>query len=226
MTDETILSKMAVTRLSHDLAGVIGAVANSLELLAESETTDAESLRLAQSGAECLVSRLTFFRQAYGNDGAVTTPGMTESVLKAYLNTLENKSLKYETVFDVDAEVPLFVLRLALLAGQICSDSLVRGGKIAVKAKAGEKRLTVGAVGEKIKIEQGTAALLNNEDVDVSSPRQTGAALAAATATTNWAVCAMAMSSFVVRKSRQAPSACGLPESSAQMRMSASLPRA
>ena len=184
-----MLSKMAVTRLSHDLAGVIGAVSNSLELLAEMETTDAESLRLAQDGAECLVSRLTFFRQAYGNDGAVTNADMTGRVLKAYLHTLENKALKYECVFDVDAEVPLFVLRLALLAGQICSDSLVRGGKIDIKAKAGAKRLTVKAVGEKIKIEQETAALLNKENADISSPRQTGAALAAITARDNkWRV--------------------------------------
>ena len=51
-------------------------------------------------------------------------------------------------------------------------------------------------------------------------------AFAAATATTNCAVWAIAMSSFVVRNSRQSPSACGLPESSAHICTSASLHRA
>ena len=51
-------------------------------------------------------------------------------------------------------------------------------------------------------------------------------AFAAATATTNCEVWAMAMSSLVVRNSFQSPSACGLPESSAQIWMSASDQRA
>ena len=51
-------------------------------------------------------------------------------------------------------------------------------------------------------------------------------AFAAAIAITNCAVWAIAMSSFVVRNSLHAPIACGLPESSGQTWMSASLHRA
>ena len=51
-------------------------------------------------------------------------------------------------------------------------------------------------------------------------------AFAAARATTNWAVCAIAMSIFSDRSSPHLPSAWGLPESSRQIWMSASLQRA
>lgn len=175
MTEDIILSKLAVTRMSHDLAGVIGAVSNSLELLAEFDETDKESLSLAQSGAECLVARLSFFRQAYGADGSLTGADMTHRVLVSYLHSLENKSLHYELVFDVDAEVPLFVLRLALLTAQICSDAMTHGGQIKIRAKAGEKMLSVEGTGEKLMLEKTVEDILNGIDASITSPRHAGA---------------------------------------------------
>ena len=155
MSDQEFLfSKSAITRFSHDLAGVIGAVSSSLSLLSESTETDREILDLACNNADILMGRLRFFRSAFGNDGPLTDISVTRKTLEEYLHTLENKAVRFSCIWQADSEIPLFVFRLILLAGQIAAESLIRGGEITVKAKAGEKEVRIEAKGKMIRLDQ------------------------------------------------------------------------
>ena len=158
---DLILSKVAVTRFSHDLAGVMSAVSNSLGLLGEFGGADAETLALATNNAEILLARLRFFRAAFGNDGPLTDLSGT-------------RSTRFECVWDADDELPLFSFRLILLAGQIVAESLIRGGKITITAKAGAKRIVVAGTGQSVKTEPNLSAVLDGQD-DGLTPKMTAA---------------------------------------------------
>ncbi|MCQ2913708.1 MAG: histidine phosphotransferase family protein [Alphaproteobacteria bacterium] len=157
------ISKNAITRLSHDLAGVMGAVASSLSLLGELGGCDEETLSLASNNADILLARLRFFRAAYGNDGPLTDIGVSQQMLEDYLKSIENRVASFKVIWDCDAEIPLYFFRLILLSAQIVSESMIRGGTITIKAKAGEKKLIVVGEGQTIKTEEGLAQILSGD---------------------------------------------------------------
>ena len=171
---DLILSKVAVTRFSPDLAGVMSAVSNSLGLLGEFGGADAETLALATNNAEILLARLRFFRAAFGNDGPLTDLSGTRQLFEGWLKSVENRSTRFECVWDADDELPLFSFRLILLAGQIVAESLIRGGKITITAKAGAKRIVVAGTGQSVKTEPNLSAVLDGQD-DGLTPKMTAA---------------------------------------------------
>jgi len=134
---DLVFSKAAVTRISHDLAGVISAVSNSLALLDELGGADQETLKLAMDNADILMKRLRFFRAVFGNEGPLSDMDTARRILEEYLSTLENRAVHYECIWKTDRELPIFVFRLILLGGMIVADTLPRGGKITVYAEAG-----------------------------------------------------------------------------------------
>ena len=81
---DLLLSKSALTRFSHDLAGAVGAISSSLSLLAEINETDSEVLDLALNNANILMGRLRFFRAAFGNDGPLTDIATTKKIIEDY----------------------------------------------------------------------------------------------------------------------------------------------
>ena len=145
-----IFSKSVVTRFSHDLAGVISAVSNSLSLLEELGGGDEETLKLATENATVLMGRLRFFRAAFGNEGPLTDIGVTRKIFEEYLSTLENRAIHYECAWETDEELPIFVFRLILLGGVIAAEQLPRGGKITVCAKAGSHFVCLQAQGSTV----------------------------------------------------------------------------
>lgn len=168
------LSKICVTRLCHDLAGAVGAVSNSLELLSEDGGADAETLQLAESGAGILVARLSFFRAAYGNEGPLSGEEAARQLTENYLRSMENSVVRFTCEWDVDSEMPLFAFRLMLLAVQSAAESLVRGGRLKIEAKAGEKRLHICGEGRKVLLDTETADVLAGRRAE-ASPKQAGA---------------------------------------------------
>ena len=165
------LLKSTVTRFSHDLAGVISAVANSLSLLEELGGGDQETLDLATDNANTLMGRLRFFRAAFGNEGPLTDLSVTRTIFENYLKTLENKVVRYESVWQVDEEQPLFVFRLILLGGTVAAETLPRGGRISVCALAGCRQLRIEAEGKTISLEPELQAVLNGKNEEVSLPK-------------------------------------------------------
>ena len=112
------LNELIMTRVSHDLAGICGALYNTAELLEIDDAFGAEAGPLVKSSAAALMARLKFFRSLFGLDGA---PVDNEIVYK-YLQTLS-------APFELTGKV----CHRAQLAGiLICADMMIRGGQIDV----------------------------------------------------------------------------------------------
>ena len=98
MTHETKFAEMLCTRFCHDIIGPVGAVNNGAEFLRdEMPSVKSQALDLIESSSKEAVSRVQFYRQAYG-------VGLQNSVasLNETKNTAQNffLSTKNELVWD------------------------------------------------------------------------------------------------------------------------------
>ena len=140
------LDELIMTRVSHDLAGICGALYNTAELLEIDETFGSDAGPLMKSSAATLMARLKFFRALFGLDGA---PVDNEIAYK-YLQTLS-------APFELTGEV----CHRAHLAGiLICADMMIRGGKIEVN------KTSVCGVGN-IKLSEQLPLVLNGQLNDI-----------------------------------------------------------
>ena len=172
--NDLAFSKSAVTRFSHDLAGVIGAVANSLCLLGELGGCDEETLNLATNNAEILLARLRFFRAAFGNDGPLSDLKGTKQLAESYIHSIENKSCSFKLNWKVDEDLPLFNFRVLLIALQIMAESMMYGGEIEIEAAAGFKNIVLRGISKKIKTEENLENVFAGQEVEIT-PKLTGA---------------------------------------------------
>ena len=175
--NDFIFSKAVVTKFSHDLAGVISAISNSLSLLDELGGADPETLKLAEENANILMGRLRFFRAAFGNEGPLTNISETQRIFENYLTTLENRAVHYACEWQTDQELPIFVFRMILLAGLIGAESLPRGGRITVQAQAGSRKISVFAEGKSAVLDPLTQSVLEKHELDQSSSPKAVAAV-------------------------------------------------
>ena len=85
--NETTLSEILTTRLSHDLIGNIGAVANAVELLNEGDEEDKEDIgNILNFSSKVLSRRLKFFRLCFGlSNAAIKTLAELEEIIANYL---------------------------------------------------------------------------------------------------------------------------------------------
>ena len=147
---DLLFSKSALTRFSHDLAGVVGAISSSLSLLAETDTMDREILDLALNNANILMGRLRFFRAAFGNDGPLTDIATTKKIIEDYLKTLENRVAHFSCYWEINWNIPVFAFRYILLTVQIIAENMIRGGKIFIKLDSEDKKISIQAEGQSI----------------------------------------------------------------------------
>ena len=77
--------QLLYTRISHDLAGVSGAVYNGAELLSESPEYLEDATPVLMDSAKDLIVRLRFFRQTFG-----VPAEKTEDVTALYLKSRSN----------------------------------------------------------------------------------------------------------------------------------------
>jgi len=70
MTSPLKLAEIISARVCHDLAGPIGTLTATLEMVAEGGVDAAEALEIARDAANSLQSRLRFIRAAWSIDGA------------------------------------------------------------------------------------------------------------------------------------------------------------
>lgn len=126
------LSELISTRLSHDIIGNIGAVANAAELLEEGDMDfldDIKSILKTSSGV--LTARMKFFRLAFGlNNANLENQDILKNTAAAYLETLgsRNHCIRLEW-----SPIPAAYGRLALLGVMCIADTLIRGGCISVR---------------------------------------------------------------------------------------------
>ena len=113
-----ILSELIMTRVSHDLAGIVGALYNTAELIEIDPSFGTEAGPLLKNSTGTLMARLKFFRALFGTNKDPIQTSLTTS----YLKTL---SAPFELIGDVTTKEQM--------AGVlICTDMMIRGGKITV----------------------------------------------------------------------------------------------
>ncbi len=135
--DSNILTQLVCTRLSHDIVGNVGAVANAVELLEEGDMDFMDDIKsILKTSSTVLSARLRFFRLAFGLDNAnLENREFMEKTVRDYLGTIGNRNYPLETEFLLTDP---FFSRVALLAVMIIADMMIRGGKITIAEKEGK----------------------------------------------------------------------------------------
>lgn len=158
MNENIHLAELLCTRLCHDLTGPIGAVNNGAEFLSE-EGFDLQNqaVDLIVSSAFSAVSRLQFYRMAYGNVKDHGEANLAEKQKIAVDFFVGSKIILDWPETHTDAagvSISLKMLRLIYNLLIIASSALIRGGTISVrldKDDLSRKIITVSAKGANLK---------------------------------------------------------------------------
>lgn len=165
-----LVSELVCTRLSHDIIGNIGAVANAVELLEEGDMDfldDIKSILKTSSGV--LAARLKFFRMAFGlNNANLESLEQVKTVTAAYLATVGGKNPPLLDFALTDTRCAKAVMLLVMAV----ADLMIKGGTIRVSQQGGqvdvsvdaEARLAADKLEQSLKVLQGTAAEVSAQD--------------------------------------------------------------
>lgn len=123
------LTELVCTRISHDIIGNIGAVANAVELLEEGDMEFLDDIRsILKNSSRVLTSRLKFFRLAFGlSNSNLKDINMVRDIAEAYVGTIGNAS--YPIKLELELHTAEFT-RIALLSVMVLADLLIKGGQI------------------------------------------------------------------------------------------------
>ena len=132
MTNNSLVCELICTRLSHDIVGNIGAVANAVELLEEGDMDFIDDIKsILGVSSKNLAARLKFFRMAFGlNNANLENKETVVKTAQDYLHTIGNKDFPITLFYDVKSVVNI---KNSLLMIMIMGDVLIRGGVIYVK---------------------------------------------------------------------------------------------
>lgn len=122
------LSELICTRISHDLIGNIGAVANAVELLEDDPESVTDVKPILELSSKVLSSRLKFFRLAFGlNNATVKNIDELKSIANNYIETIGNRNFPIK--LDINFNTPE-LYKIALLSIMTLSDIFIKGGTI------------------------------------------------------------------------------------------------
>lgn len=109
--DAVRLAASVATRLCHDMAGLLGILAGTLDMADE----DPEAKVLAAETAQTLITRVRLLRAAWGGDGGAMDAGAIAG-LAAGLPGIERLRLDFAGLSDELAETPAQLLLCVLVA--------------------------------------------------------------------------------------------------------------
>jgi histidine phosphotransferase ChpT len=169
------LAQLVCSRLCHDLAGVAGAIANGIELAAESTPgADTEALALVGQSARQVNGRVAFFRAAFGANPPAQGVAEAASLVEGYV---AGSPVRLEPVAGPAASVRLASdgVRLALVLAMVAAGCLPQGGVIRIQAAELPEGVGVSITalgkGASIKAEIA-AALAGSLEPERASPRE------------------------------------------------------
>lgn len=127
------ISELITVKISHDLAGAVGAVSNGLELALSDDEFVKDAMNLASKSADIVVSRLKFYRLLFGssNSGLMELP-LVKGITEDYVKSLSNKSSQIGLDWQAESFMSEDDVRICLLLISIASENLVRGGEIKI----------------------------------------------------------------------------------------------
>lgn len=131
------IAEMLMSRMAHELAGPVGAIANGVEFMQEVEEGADDAIDLIADSARRAAGRLQFYRLAYGGAGRSTAD---ETVFidaaRGFVNeggvTLSWPAGSAGVLLERDGGG-----KLLLTALEIARGTLLRGGTVTVDALAG-----------------------------------------------------------------------------------------
>lgn len=128
------LSEVIATRLSHDLIGNIGAVANAVELLNEGDENDKEDIyNILNFSSNVLSSRLKFFRLCFGlSNSAPKNIDDLKKIISDYLLTLGNPKFPIQFTLNISSSQ---IYKIVMPAVMMMADTIIKGGSITVEQK-------------------------------------------------------------------------------------------
>lgn len=175
--NDTLIAELICTRISHDLIGNIGAVANAVELLEEGDMDFLDDIKsILKVSSSVLSARQKFFRMAFGLGNAnLENMPLVRKTTEEYLATLGNRNFPIELQMAV--QDPKFS-RPAMVGTMVLADTIIKGGWIKIEERNG--KLYIGSHSDAEPSKEKTAALRNiceGKDCEISRPVCTGVLL-------------------------------------------------
>lgn len=124
------LSELICTRISHDLIGNIGAVANAVELMDEDPEAIDDAKPILSISSKVLTARLKFFRLAFGlNNTGVKTIAEITAPAEEYIATVGSRTAPIKLNFNISTPA---LYKIVMLGIMVMSDVFIRGGELSI----------------------------------------------------------------------------------------------
>lgn len=169
MIEELRMAELLCTRLCHDLTGPIGAVNNGAEFLSEDGfNLQNQAVELIISSAFSAVTRLQFYRMAYGKvrDHGEASLGEKQKLAADYFaDTKITLDWPDSHTDAAGISISLKMSRLIYNLLVVASGALIRGGTIAVRLglnAQNQKQVSITAQGAGLKWEAETDKILTS----------------------------------------------------------------
>jgi len=189
MTDTLALTQALCTRLCHDLAGPVGAVAAGVELVGgDPAQVDAETLQLIAGSSAAAAQKLKFLRIALGLPGSAAALAELPGVARGYLAAVAGLGGAAELVWPEPAALAPLAAALPEATPQIVANLMILG----IECIPRLKRLVLGggpgpalaldAIGEvsaRLDPRAGLIALLARPEAAALTPKTVQAVYAA-----------------------------------------------
>ncbi len=131
MTLETVFARTLAARLCHDLGGVVGSLAGTLDLV---DPADPTMLDLARESAQVLRQRILLYGAAWGHAAPdLDAAGLEELLRGAPSFPRVSFAMKVATA---DGMLPAGIVPLALTAALLGAEALPRGGTVRLEGDA------------------------------------------------------------------------------------------
>lgn len=158
MVDALRMAEFLCTRLCHDLTGPIGAVNNGAEFLSEEGfSMQGQAVELIISSSFSAVTRLQFYRSAYGkvkDQGEANLADKQKLAMDFFSDGKITLDWPDSHTDSAGVSISLKMSRLIYNMLIIASGCLIRGGTIAVRISQesdGRKKISVSAKGPGLK---------------------------------------------------------------------------
>ena len=124
------LSELICTRISHDLIGNIGAVANAVELMDEDPEAIDDAKSILSISSKVLTARLKFFRLVFGlNNTGVKTIAEITAPAEEYIATVGSRTAPIKLDFNISTPA---LYKIVMLGIMVMSDVFIRGGELSI----------------------------------------------------------------------------------------------
>lgn len=174
MSTELQMAEMLCTRLCHDLTGPIGAVNNGAEFLSEEGfNLQSQAVELIISSAFSAVTRLQFYRNAYGSvkeNGEANLADKQKLAQDFFAGSKITLDWPDSHTDSAGVSISLKMSRLICNLLIVTSSTLIRGGSIALRIgqdQTGKKQVTFTTAGPGLKWEKEAEQILCGDATQV-----------------------------------------------------------